>query len=260
VASMIDVNISLGGWAFGELKYNTPGSMSVLMKSLGIDLACVSPLEAVLYHDVQTANQKLYRSIRRYRNRFLPFYVINPNYPGWENDLEECVNDLGAAGVRLLPNYHGYDIGDECCFSLLRKAGSYKLPVQIAPQVSDHRMHHPRVYVPPASLETLSDILNEFPKVRIAVINFNGYGIPKREKIRNAKNFFLDISWADGLAAVGDLADIFGVDKLLFGTNAPLMIPVSSFNKLKETDMSKKDIRKITRDNALRFLKGGKSK
>ncbi len=253
---MFDVNASLGNWPFEPLRHNTPAGLLRRLKAAGIGRACVGSLDAVWYQDVQEANRKLHRETTKFRKRLILLAVINPNFPGWEDDLAECAEEFGMTGVRLFPAFHGYDLKDKCCRELFERAGHYNLPVQIAPQITDHRMHHPRAYVPPAPLDGLAGLLREFPRVRTAVINVNGHILPDRAAVRKAKNLFVDLSWADGLDCLEDFVGFYGPDRVLFGTNAPLMVPLSAVYKLKESSLTPSQKRTITRTNAIRFLTG----
>jgi len=50
--------------------------------------------------------------------------------------------------------------------------------------------------------------------------------------------------------------DIIGADKILFGSDFPLLKPSRYFTELKETGLEKKDIAKICGENAVKLLPG----
>ncbi len=254
---MIDVNAGLGEWPFAALQHNTPPALLKWLGAAGIDRACVAPLEAVLYRDIQQANVRLHRAVERYRDRLLPFCVIDPSYPDWQGDLDQCRHQWRTTGVRLLPSYHGYRITDRCCLELFETLQEARLPVQIAPVISDPRMHHPRAHVVPASLDGILDIAERFSRLNIALLNVRVETEPALKDAAAARacpNLFFDIAWVDGLGQVGELVEKFGDEHLLLGTNAPLMIPIAAVYKLRETDLTKEQVDRITRGNALRFL------
>jgi predicted TIM-barrel fold metal-dependent hydrolase len=258
--NVIDVNASLGEWPFGSLRHSAPRQLLMWLKTAGIERACVGPLEAPFYNDVQQANAKLHKTVGRYRDRLLPFCAIDPSYPDWQADLQQCRGQWHTAGVRLFPSYHGYQLRDACCAELFEVLQQHRLPVQIAPVISDPRMHHPRAHVPAASLEGLPDLLRRFPALNVALLNVRVETEPALKDaaaVRDLPNFFFDIAWVDGVGQVGRLVDEFGDEHILLGTNAPLMIPLSAVYKLRETDLSQAQIDRITRDNAIRFLGTG---
>jgi len=257
---MIDVNASLGQWPFGDLRYNAPQHLLKWLGMAGIEQACVGPLEALLYKDIQQANARLHKAVGRLRDRLFPFCAIDPSGPDWRSDLEQCRGQWRTAGVRLFPSYHGYNISDACCAELFEVLQDARLPVQIAPVICDPRMHHERVRVPAASLEGLLDLLARFPRLNVALLNVRVETEPALKDaaaFRALPNFFFDIAWVDGVGQVGRLVDEFGDDHVLLGTNAPLMIPLSAVYKLREADLAQAQIDRITHDNALRFLGTG---
>ena len=254
---MIDVNASLGEWPFGALRHNTPPALLRWLGAAGIERACVAPLEALLYRDIQQANARLYKAVQPYRDRLLPFYAIDPSGPDWQGDLRHCRREWQAVGVRLFPSYHGYRISDACCIELFEVLEGAGLPVQIAPVISDPRMHHPRAHVLPASLEGLLDVVRRFPRLNVALLNVRVETEPALKDaaaVRACTNLFFDIAWVDGVGQVGNLVEKFGDEHILLGTNAPLMIPISALHKLRETDLSEAQVGRITGGNAERFL------
>lgn len=254
---MIDVNASLGEWPFGELRHNTPPALLKWLGATGIQQACVAPLEGLFYRDVQQANARLHKAVERYRDKLLPFCVIDPSGPDWQGDLRQCCQQWQTAGVRLLPSYHGYQLQDACCMELFAALQQAELPVQIAPVICDPRMHHPRAHVLPASLEDILEVASRFPRLRVALLNVrveNEPALKDAAAVRACENLFFDIAWVDGVGQVSNLVEKYGEAHLLLGTNAPLMIPISAVYKLREADLSKEQLERITRGNAVRFL------
>jgi len=132
--------------------------------------------------------------------------------------------------------------------------------VQVAPFISDVRFHHPRAIVPPCKLDGLIDTLERFPRLRFNLINVNARTAIVKDilGLKRAKNFFIDIAWADGVACIDDMCKLYGLSAVVFGTNAPLMYPLSVIYKMLEVDLSSDQKNSIIRGNALRFL--GKTK
>jgi len=253
---MIDVNASLGNWPFGKVKHNSPAGLLKTMDKLGIRAACVAPLEGLFYKDVQAANRQMHRLVQRHRRRLLPFSVINPKFPDWQHDLDECVNELKTVGVRLLPSYHCYELTDSCCLELLGRLEAMKAPAQITAVASDPRMHHPRAVVPAADVRVLGKLIRRFAELRVCLLNVNGAVPPWRrsDTFKKADNFFIDIAFADGVGCVDEMVERYGIESVVFGTNAPLLLTLSSVYKLKESSLDKSQLHSITRHNALRWL------
>ena len=103
---IIDVNAYLGHWPFRQLRHNTASGLLKLMDKNGIDKAIVSSINAIFYKNCHSGNEELAAETKAHRDRLIPFATLNPEYPGWEDDLKHCHEDFGMTGLRLLPHYH----------------------------------------------------------------------------------------------------------------------------------------------------------
>ena len=95
---LIDINANIGHWPFQQTNCNTCGSLINRMDKYGVEISVVSNMHGIFYKDTHASNEELIEEInsdKRFRNRFLPFGIINPVYGGWENDLNLCINKFG---------------------------------------------------------------------------------------------------------------------------------------------------------------------
>ena len=139
---LIDVNTFVGHWPFYNLPYNTCSDLLESMNKFGVDLAVVTNINGIFYKNTQSANEELYnelKSKRSFRNRLIPFAVINPTYPDWKYDFEICYRKLGMMGVRIYPQYHDYNITDSRCVELVKMARDRDIPVAITLRIVDKR-------------------------------------------------------------------------------------------------------------------------
>ena len=103
---LIDINAYVGHWPFMQLKYNTCDALLERMSKFGVDISVISNLNGIFYKNTQSANEELFEEIKskaKFRDRFIPFAVINPIYAGWRDDLDVCINKYGFKGVRIYP-------------------------------------------------------------------------------------------------------------------------------------------------------------
>ena len=117
---IIDVNTYIGHWPFRQLRNNTAKGLIDVMDETGITVACVSSVHSIFYKDTQEGNRELFNEIAPYKERFLPYAVINPVYPGWKKDFLTCIKDMNMKGLELYPYYHQYNLT-----VLKRGAGQY---------------------------------------------------------------------------------------------------------------------------------------
>lgn len=255
---IIDVNAYLGRWPFRRLRYNTPKGLVRLMDRAGISLAVVSS-SSVLYRNSHEGNLELAEEIKPYRDRLIPFAVINPSYAGWREDLEECVGSLGMKGLRLHPNYHDYKLTDDCASKLIREAANRGLPISIAIRMEDERQHHWLVKVPPVSIYETAEIINRFPEATFILAYIHG---SEAEMLLNAcpkrENFYIELTshYLSGAYPnqLQSLVDRIGVERILFGSGIPLKYPESALMKIECLEVSEEDKEKILHKNAERIL------
>ena len=106
---IFDGNAFIGEWPFRRLAHNTGEGLLRLMDRHGVDKAAVSSLFALFYKDCAVANRRLAEEIKGRGDRLIPVGTINPAFPGWEDDLKECVELLGAKAIKLFPAYQQAD-------------------------------------------------------------------------------------------------------------------------------------------------------
>ena len=256
---IIDVNAYLGHWPFRKLNYNTADSLCELMARNGVTRAWVAMFEGIFYKDVQTANRDLADGAKGFEDRLKPVAVINPSFPGWRDDLTECVGELGMTAVRLHPNYHNYTLVDDCFAELMDEASARKLVVQIAARASDERMHHWHVMVPPTDLAPLGKAAEAHRDVPIVLCNVKQGDARRIEGgLESHDNVFIEIAHVESVNGVGELADGIGSRRVLFGSQAPYQYLKSAILKMQESDLSDEARDDILFRNAQR-LEGGQS-
>ena len=251
---IIDVNANLGHWPFRKLNHNTPDGLCGLMEKNGVTRAWVAMMDCIFYKDVQVGNRDLAEAVKGYEDKLNPVAVINPYFPGWEEDLAECVETLGMSAVRLYPNYHNYTLADECFSQFMARASGMNLVVQIAARASDERMHHWHVTVPATGLKPLGNAAAEHRDVKIIVCNVRAHEATVIEGgLESHENVLIDISHVESVNGVGELSDKIGSRRVLFGSQAPYQYMKSAILKMQEADLSDEAKEDILFKNAQRL-------
>jgi hypothetical protein len=251
----VDCNISLGHWPFrfhaGQEPSSIPDQCAKLRKQ-GLTQGWAGCIEGIFYRDVAAANTILHeRCVQHASSLLLPVYSINPTLPSWEHDLSRCtiIDDFRA--IRLHPNYHGYALDDARFLKLIEAATSGKFLIQIVAQMEDERTQHPLMQVKPVNFKPLPAALKKVPAARVMVLNAN------RAMSMTALQgcpVWLDIAMLEGVGGVENLLRDWPLDKLVFGSHAPLFYWESAKLKLQESDLSDKQLAAITHQNATRCL------
>ena len=253
---LVDVNVNLGRWPVRRVPCDEPGPLLAKLRSRGVTQAWAGSLDGLLHKDLGAVNARLADDCRRHRRGlFLPFGSINPKLPGWEQDLQRCVEAHHMRGLRLHPNYHGYRLDDPAFVRLLKLATERRLIVQLALMMEDERMMHPRLRVEPVDTAPLAELVRQTPGLRLVLINAlrTLRGEPLR-KLISAGEVYVEISMLEGVGGVGALLEQVPVQRVLFGSHAPLFYFEAAELKLRESPLTPEQRRAICQGNAKRLL------
>ena len=253
---MIDANAYVGNWPFRQLRYTTPAALLGKMDALGIEKAVVSSLENVFYKDLLAGNRDLHALVRAHADRFLPAFTINPTFPGWEEDLEICVQEFGMRVMRLHPNYHQYALDAAEGTAVLQAARAHNFIVIVTTGIEDTRHHHPLIKVPDVPSGQMAAAVSAFSDVPflVAAGSFAAQNAVWTQST-HTDNLYLEISRVQG--PVGDIEKLrgtMGADRVLFGTNLPLHVPEAATLAIEHANITADERRMIVQENAVRLF------
>lgn len=167
-----DADAWIGHWPFRSLPRKTGAELVGLMDGHGIDKALVGNLDGLLYKDVHEANHELIRDIAPFRDRLVPCAVINPAYFGWQRDLRQCREEFGMPAVRMVPDYHGYRLGDGCAAEVVGLATELGMAVALYWRIVDPRGRHRIDPGREADPGQVGEFIRQFPEARFLLLNF----------------------------------------------------------------------------------------
>lgn len=224
---LIDSNAYVGHWPFRRLEYNTPEALLGRMKEFGTDISVISNLNGIFYKNTQHANNELWEWInskRIYKERFIPFAVINPVYGGWRDDFNTCVTRYGYKGVRLYPVYHRYDIMDPSCIELVKMCRDKGLPVVFSLRMVDGRTSSWLDVEKEWTLRDIVPIVKEVPDAKYMIVNVaNSTALNQQDSALFKKAAILMDTSGRNITDWADLFTRFGTDKFCFGTQSPIL-------------------------------------
>lgn len=169
---IIDVNAALGPYPFRRLTRTSAAEMVALMDRNGIDRAVVTALPALLYRDVQRANEDLRAAVAAHPGRFVPVATINPAYAGWERDLDEMVRGWKWRAVALVPGHHEFRLSDERGRAALGRIAALGVPVVLTQRFEDRRQRHAWDRAEDLQLPDVLAAAKEFPSLRVMLVNW----------------------------------------------------------------------------------------
>lgn len=275
--TIVDANAYVGNYPFRDVDAD-PESLVAMMDRKGVDRAVVSSLESVMYRNAHAGNRKLHESLAGYRDRLIPFATINPTYPAWEDDLEECVEEFGMKGVRLLPAYHDYDVDDPAVVELLDKCAELDIPAMFVATLEDQRGRHWRVNLRDSihskhwghdQSSAFTSVLQESPEADVIIANgrfvaesvkrevaeVQTTGVRLNNKIRSGETLFvLDDLFMFFTEQGEGIVENIGVDRLVTGPQIPLLVFDAHYIYTENLPVSDEEREQVSSGNILSLI------
>ena len=167
------------------------------------------------------------------------------------------VKTTKCLGIRLHPNYHGYDLGDPVFAELLHLAAGYRLIVQLVLSMEDIRTQYPDMRVPPVDVSALPRLIESEPAVRLMLANWTPAlrGQRLQPLVDNPMVYF-DISMVEGIEGVARLLERISPERVLFGSYYPFFHFEAALLKMKESGLPEDKQKAVFEGNARRMLQG----
>ncbi len=258
---IIDYVSGIGSFPFRHVQNSTPKALIKLMDENNISKSLVTANEAIMYRNVQAANELLMERISAFTDRLIPAAVINPVYACANEDLDICINKFDMMAVKLMPAFHGYDMSNPAVSEVLERVEELQVPVSIVFRVEDDRQHHWLINPPPVNSEIAAGIIRNFPNInfileRATLQEFNNiYNLSG-----NSKNWFVEIS-SRSLPVkplpenLHHVIDKIGCEKMLFATDIPLQYAQCTIMKLESLELQEGQKALVLYKNAAKLLK-----
>ncbi len=249
-AKLIDCHVYLGSHPFRQLGAENPQEFIQRLTKRGVTEAWTGAFEGLLRRDVANVNRELAKSCQ---NSILsPCGTVNLSLPDWQDDVKRCAEDHGMRVIRLHPNYHGYDLKAPAFRELLPLAVKHHLLVQLVVQLEDERTQNPQVRVAPVDLKPLSDILQEHKDSHLMLLNANATMLLRH--LQESPNVWIDFAMIEGVGGVENLLKTWPLERLVFGSFAPVFYWESARLKMQESALNATQTSAVQWQNASALL------
>lgn len=255
---MIDVNISLFRWPTRRLPLDETPRLVEFLRAKGVTQAWAGSFEGLLHLDIAGVNERLAQECAAHGpDLLIPFGSINPTLPDWEDDLRRCREVHGMPGVRLHPNYHGYELDHPAVPRLIELAAERGLIVQLAARMEDPRTQHRLLSVPDVDLRPLADLATRFPTAKFVLLNaLMGTATGQLAALTEAGQVFWELATLEGVNGLTRLLATLPPTRILFGTHAPFFVWESAALKLRESALPGPIREQIVAGNAAKLRHG----
>jgi predicted TIM-barrel fold metal-dependent hydrolase len=204
-------------------------------------------------------NDYILESVQHDPDRLIGFCSFSPLAPGASEEAERCLA-LGLAGVGELAIY-GAEVADshiEAFGEILETCRRYRVPLLLHSNEPVGHAYPGKTGIP---LAWLYRFLKTYPENRIVLAHWGGglffYALMKREVREVLRHVWFDTAASPYLyreSIYGIAAKIIGLDRILLGTDYPLLKAGPYFEEMEAAGLSARDIRRIAGENAAHLL------
>mgnify|MGYP005843142003 CR=1 FL=1 len=252
---IIDMHVHYG-FLFFPINLFSSDDLVKKMDTFKIDVGIVSNVRGIFY-DFRDCNRELHNAISKYPGRLKGYIVVNPNYI--EESIEQIVEyskEPQFVGVKLHASWHNKPI-DGCEFApIFEKCDELKLPVLVHSYVVDDFSDQV------SSPERIVNVAKRYSNP-IIVAHMGGNSKRTIKAVKNIENVYIDISsgrerasqlyvWQFG--RVDEAVKELGADKILFGTDFPLLDPSICMGMMEDSYLGDEERELIMYKNACKVF------
>ena len=172
---------------------------------------------------------------KRAPDKIIPFMSLHPNDPGWRDEYDRCVGDLGCKGIKLGPNYQDFDPTGTEAFKMFSRLESDGIPI-IFHQGTSPMSDAPLTYAHPL---TTDKVAMAFPDLKIVLAHLaHPWQADCITVVRKHPNVWADVSaqfyrpysfWQ----AMRLFYEWGCTEKILFGSDWPVTKPQDNIDHLR---------------------------
>jgi predicted TIM-barrel fold metal-dependent hydrolase len=250
----VDVSAFIGLYPFRALPDWSADFLLRSMDRVDIEQAWVGHLPSAFFNDPAPGSRELIRTLAPHASRLRPVPTIDPNLPGWEDEVHGA-REIGAPAIRTYPMHQGR----ERLADLIAAAAEVRTPVLLTVRFEDGRQRHPIDTVPDLTAALVRQAVRAHSRCRIIVTHAGRdlveevhYTLTDQEAAR----LRWDVSWIWGppFDDLRHLVTTIGVDAFVFGTGMPLRLPENTVAKLEVSDLDAQQVRAVQSGNLARWL------
>lgn len=204
-------------------------------------------------------NDYLMESANHFSNRLIAFIGLSFSDPEWSwQELERRLKE-GAKGVGEIAFYHRSLTSEDIkrMKPVLKKMEEGKIPIMLH---TNELIGHPYPGKGKTPLEIFFEFVLSFPNLPVLLAHWGG-GLPFYELMPEVSKAFHHVCYDTAASPYlysnkiyRVVRDMVGIEKILFGSDYPLISPERYFKELEESGLSELDREKILGKNFLSFM------
>ena len=204
-------------------------------------------------------NDYIMEMVQKYPDRLIGFGCFEPCGKDAVSEADRCIT-AGVSGIGDLAFYHnGIDESAlDRLAPIMELCAGRDLPVLIHTNEPVGHDYHGKT---PITMAQIYRLIKRFPGNKIVLAHWGGgiffFGLLKKEVKESFKNVYFDTAASPYLydSKIYQIAgNIIGVDKILFGSDYPLLPPPRYFSEMAQAGLTKIQLGKISGENARQLL------
>ena len=205
-------------------------------------------------------NDYIHEVVDRYPDRFIGLGCFDPLSEGAQEEAQRCLEKIGLSGIGELAFYQS-GIEDSALTKLgpiMEICRDQNRPVMIH---TNEPIGHSYPGKTPNTLAQIYQLIQTFPRNRIVLAHWGGglffFSLLKKEIKQRLKHVYFDTAASPYLydTDVYRLAiQLVGVEKMLFGSDFPLLPPSRYFDEMQAAGLSDDEMQQICGGNAVRLF------
>lgn len=250
-----------------KLLYSSPGSKLVgareivaSMDEQGVDKSVVFGFPWKTTETFQAQNDYIMEVVARYPERLIGLCCFDPFSKEAVPEAVRCIEG-GLSGIGEIAFYESGidDTALDRLAPLMEICRDRGLPFLIH---TNEPVGHIYPGKTPNTMNQIYNLVKRFPENKIVLAHWGGglffFNLLKKDVKESLKNVYFDTAASPFLydtQIYRYAKEIAGLDKILFGSDFPLLKPTRYFKELEKTGLSKNQIESICGRNAARLLK-----
>jgi predicted TIM-barrel fold metal-dependent hydrolase len=250
MSGWVDASAYWGQWGVRTPGIDDVGTFLNKMDSLGIEVAALTGLEALVDH-TRRGNRAVGEVVGQAPDRFVGVACINPMMgSAAQEEIARCVAE-GFRAIRLYPAHHLYTARDLAILApVLDRAAAVGLPVYWTGCPA------PGGILPQTPLDGLEAVAGAYPAVPLILSAYNYRDYYRIRWLMGAHaNVHLEISCYHGVEGVRAFTAACGGERVLLGTGYGLQYAGIGVGKVETADVDEVTRVLVGRENARRLLR-----
>jgi len=245
---VIDFHTHAGGWGVYAME-DDPYKFVRVMDAAGVDKSCVN---CIFYSEAARGNDVVAALMSRAPDRFVGVGFATPQYPDEAiSELERCFDRLGMKFLKIYPDYLGKPVDDPAYYPIYEWMDERGLVIMSHSSFKrgDDELTAPRKFI---------GLAERFSNIKW-VLGHSGNAPPGQEQAveagRACPNIYLETCTSYGAhGTIEFLVDGVGDDRVLYGSDMPLMDARYQVGRIATADIPADSKRKILGLNAIKLL------